>query len=199
MKSKMLEKDLPATLGLDSRERILRAAIEEFAAKGQAGARIDEIVKASGVNVRMIYHHFGNKDGLYRAVIEQMIEDKTGVLGQISHPSEIEEIRLALEGIHTFLVEHRSYARILAWEFAALCPILDDVQKQGRDFSVFIAERVKVLQERTEIRSDVDPMWFGVTSVACIMAETFWAPTMAGLNVQTGARTADQLMKLILH
>lgn len=195
----MLEKDLPATLRLDSRERILRAAIEEFAAKGQAGARIDEIVKASGVNVRMIYHHFGNKDGLYRAVIEQMIEDKTNVLAQISHPCEIEETRMALEGIHTFLVEHRSYARILAWEFAALCPVLEEIQQANRDFSVFIAERVKRLQERSEIRSDVDPFWFGVTSVSCIMGETFWAPAMEGLNLQTGARTADQLMKLILH
>ncbi len=190
---------MPSKLGLDSRERILRAAIDEFAAKGQAGARIDEIVKSSGVNVRMIYHHFGNKDGLYRAVIEQMIEEKALVLGQICHPSKMQEIRLALEGIHTFLIEHRSYARILAWEFAALCPVLDEVQKQGRDFSVFIAERVQELQSEGEVPSNVDPLWFGVTSVACIMAETFWAPTMAGLDVQTKGQTADQLMKLILN
>jgi len=195
----MLEKDLPSSLGLDSRERILRAAIDEFAAKGQAGARIDEIVKASGVNVRMIYHHFGNKDGLYRSVIEQMIEEKAVVLSQISLPCEIDEIRMALEKIHVFLIEHRSYARILAWEFAALCPVLDAVQVEKRDFSVFIADRVRRLQDRKEVRSDVDPLWFGVTSVACIMAETFWAPTMAGLEAQSSGRTADQLMKLILH
>lgn len=195
----MLEKDLTNNLGLDSRERILRAAIEEFAAKGQAGARIDEIVKASGVNVRMIYHHFGNKDGLYRAVIEQMIEEKTIVLSQISDPCEKEEIRMALEGIHAWLVEHRCYARILAWEFAALCPVLEGIQTKNRDFSIFIADRVKLLQERGEIRSDVDPLWFGVTSVSCIMGETFWAPTMDGLNLQSGPRTAAQLMKLILH
>ena len=54
----------------DSRAALLAAAAEEFARHGPNGARIQAIVQRAGVNERMIYHHFGSKDGLYAAVLE---------------------------------------------------------------------------------------------------------------------------------
>jgi AcrR family transcriptional regulator len=53
-----------------SRDALLAAATEEFARHGPRGARIQDIVKRAGVNERMIYHHFGSKDGLYKAVLD---------------------------------------------------------------------------------------------------------------------------------
>jgi AcrR family transcriptional regulator len=53
----------------DSSRRILDAAAEEFARFGLRGVRIRAIVERSGVNERMIYHHFGSKERLYRAVL----------------------------------------------------------------------------------------------------------------------------------
>ncbi|EXG80187.1 TetR/AcrR family transcriptional regulator [Cryptosporangium arvum] len=54
----------------DSREALLAAAAEEFAQFGLHGARIRAIVAKAGVNERMIYHHFGSKEGLYGAVMD---------------------------------------------------------------------------------------------------------------------------------
>src|SRR5262245_29093907 len=56
--------------GADSRRALLDAAAHEFARFGPQGARIRAIVERAAVNERMIYHHFGSKDGLYRAVLE---------------------------------------------------------------------------------------------------------------------------------
>ncbi len=56
-----------------TRERILRAAVNEFAAKGFSGGRIEAICTAARVNIRMIYHHFGDKEGLYIAVLEDTL------------------------------------------------------------------------------------------------------------------------------
>jgi AcrR family transcriptional regulator len=56
-----------------TRERILRAAVNEFAAKGFSGGRIDTICAAARVNIRMIYHHFGDKEGLYIAALEETL------------------------------------------------------------------------------------------------------------------------------
>ncbi|GGE05804.1 TetR family transcriptional regulator [Aureimonas endophytica] len=53
-----------------TRDRILEAATAEFAAKGLAGARVDEIAARATVNKRMLYHYFGNKDALFQAVVE---------------------------------------------------------------------------------------------------------------------------------
>ena len=53
-----------------SRARILQAASVEFARHGLGGARVDQIAKAAGINKRMLYHYFGNKDDLFSAVLE---------------------------------------------------------------------------------------------------------------------------------
>jgi TetR/AcrR family transcriptional regulator len=60
---------------MDSRRALLDAAAAEFAQHGPRGARVQAIVARAGVNERMIYHHFGSKDGLYRAVLEDQVGD----------------------------------------------------------------------------------------------------------------------------
>ena len=54
-----------------ARRRILLAAEREFAARGPAGARVDRIARAAGLNKRMLYHYFGGKQTLYRTVLDR--------------------------------------------------------------------------------------------------------------------------------
>jgi AcrR family transcriptional regulator len=54
-----------------ARASILAAATAEFAALGFGGARVDAIAAQAGINKRMLYHYFGNKDDLYLAVLEE--------------------------------------------------------------------------------------------------------------------------------
>lgn len=51
---------------------LLKAAVAEFAAKGLAGARIDEIAQRAGVNKQLVYHYFGSKNELYGAALEHV-------------------------------------------------------------------------------------------------------------------------------
>lgn len=55
----------------ETRARILDTALDEFAAKGFDGARLDAIVEACGFNVNTIYYHFGSKEALFVAVMEE--------------------------------------------------------------------------------------------------------------------------------
>ena len=52
-----------------SRRRILEAAFREFSAQGLAGARVDQIARRAGINKRMLYHYFGDKNGMFREVL----------------------------------------------------------------------------------------------------------------------------------
>jgi len=52
------------------RRDILAAARTEFVEKGLSGARVDEIAARTATSKRMIYYYFGDKEGLYRAVLE---------------------------------------------------------------------------------------------------------------------------------
>ncbi|WP_170295196.1 TetR/AcrR family transcriptional regulator [Paracoccus aestuariivivens] len=55
-------------------QRLLAAATTEFQLHGYQGASVSRIIEAADCNVRMIYHYFGNKLGLYRACIERVYE-----------------------------------------------------------------------------------------------------------------------------
>lgn len=61
----------PLRRPLETRRRILSAASLDFAARGLAGARVDQIARRAGVSKRMLYHYFGNKEALWLAVLEQ--------------------------------------------------------------------------------------------------------------------------------
>src|SRR5258705_12507155 len=59
-----------------TRGRILAAALQEFAAKGFAGARVARIARRARVNKRMLYHYFGNKDGLFREILGRKLGER---------------------------------------------------------------------------------------------------------------------------
>lgn len=59
---------------LATRERLLAAAREEFQRYGFAGGRVDRIAERAGVNKRLIYVHFGDKERLFDVVVTRNLE-----------------------------------------------------------------------------------------------------------------------------
>jgi AcrR family transcriptional regulator len=59
--------------GEATKRRILGAAEAEFAAKGFDGARLAAIARAADAQQALIHHYFGDKEGLYRAVLERTL------------------------------------------------------------------------------------------------------------------------------
>lgn len=57
----------------DVRERILVAARAAFVRRGYAATSLQVIATAAGVTKPMIYYYFGNKEGLYRSLIESVL------------------------------------------------------------------------------------------------------------------------------
>jgi AcrR family transcriptional regulator len=54
-----------------ARADILEVATAEFAEKSFSGARVDEIAAKTQTSKRMIYYYFGDKEGLFTAVLER--------------------------------------------------------------------------------------------------------------------------------
>jgi TetR/AcrR family transcriptional regulator len=93
-----------------TRRRILAAALAEFASKGISGARVDRIAVRAKTNKRMLYHYFGYKDGLYRAVLNQRLSDRKPVAIE---PGD-EATRLS--GIFERLMSSGDFLRLQMWE-----------------------------------------------------------------------------------
>lgn len=58
-----------------SQSTILAAARDEFAEYGLGGARVDRIAERAGLNKRLIYYYFADKEQLFQAVLEQAYRD----------------------------------------------------------------------------------------------------------------------------
>jgi TetR/AcrR family transcriptional regulator len=66
-----------------SRERLLESATIEFAEKGLAGARVNEIAARAGINKQLVYHYFQSKERLYGHVLARALaksRDRDGEL-----------------------------------------------------------------------------------------------------------------------
>jgi len=57
----------------DTRERLLRAALEEFGMHGYEGVSTRQLANRAGVNLAAIPYHFGGKEGVYLAVAELIV------------------------------------------------------------------------------------------------------------------------------
>jgi TetR/AcrR family transcriptional regulator len=86
----------------DTRRLVLGVARSEFALKGLAGARVDEIADKAGVNKQAIYYHFGNKDDLFRATLDSCYED---ILAQNKAYAASASVTPAREAVRK-LIEH---------------------------------------------------------------------------------------------
>jgi len=79
---KKLQAGRKADIG--TRERVFAAASAEFAARGFAGANVDRIARAAGVNKAMIYYHFKSKAALYREIVRDMFDAVAASLEEMS-------------------------------------------------------------------------------------------------------------------
>jgi len=56
-------------------EKILDAALKEFAEHGLEGARVDRIAKKAKINKAMIYYHYKGKEALYEKVLSSVYNE----------------------------------------------------------------------------------------------------------------------------
>lgn len=94
-----------------TKDALLTAAHDEFAEHGIAGARVDRIADAAGVNKERIYGYFGSKEKLFDTVIEQAIEALVDVVGLLDDcPVEY------VGRCYDFYRERPDVLRLLMWE-----------------------------------------------------------------------------------
>ncbi len=93
-----------------TRERILAAATEEFAAHGIAGARVDRIAHAAQANKNLLYIYFGSKEQLFLAVLRKHL---FAVYETIPFtPNDLPEYAGRL---FDFCMDHPNLVRLLTW------------------------------------------------------------------------------------
>ena len=134
-------------LSNDRALRIVAAAREEFAKRGFAGARVNQIARLAGVNKQLLFYYFHSKRGLFQAVLAQSAGELETALAALVHPSggPLERLRLTLAAQFEFLARHPEIVALLG---------------QGAAFAPAINRLVVLLAEGQglgQVRDDLDP------------------------------------------
>src|SRR5437660_7044481 len=101
-----------------SRSAILRAAVQEFAEHGIAGARTDTIAHEARVNKALLYYYFKNKETLYGAVLDDAFSGlKRTVFQVLDSDLPPREKILAYAGAYfDFIASNQLYPRLMQRE-----------------------------------------------------------------------------------
>jgi TetR/AcrR family transcriptional regulator len=178
-----------------TRAALLDAALEEFAAKGFAGARVRDIAQRAGVSKDLVAYHFGGKDGLYLAVQQAWLRREDSFADPALPLTE-----LLGRYLHDALTDPRPM-RLLAWRGLA-SPDADppDGTPGAEDPS-----GTRARQQRGELPADIDPAVLRLVLLAVVAAPVIFpgqarklfgtAPGDPGFE----ARYAHGLQRLIVH
>ncbi len=156
-----------------SREKLLAAARLLFSTRGFDATTVKELSDEAGVNVSLVSYHFGGKDGLYRACLEQFGRERLDVARKMLQPPKSAEeifirLRMFAEEMFRCHVDESELTQIIHRECELGLPLAEDIFKETF-MEVFgsMVEFWRVARERKLIRPELDPqtlagIFFGV-------------------------------------
>lgn len=105
----------PARSRIQTRQRLLDAAVKLFAERGLHGVTSHEIARAAGVASGTFYLHFPDKTWVYRHIVFHAIEELAARVQQAigSSPGSVLGLRARAEAIVSFAEQNRDVVRIL--------------------------------------------------------------------------------------
>ena len=143
-----------------TKSKILYAAEAEFSEKGIFGARIDSIAALAGVNKRMIYEHFINKEELYKTILKNTYTrlaeyEKEEYREDLTPDAAITNV---VEVSFRFLEKNPSFVRILMWENLNGAKYIDSntVSDIKNPTIEYISRQIRRGKEMGIFRSSVD-------------------------------------------
>ncbi len=148
-----------------SRRALLDAALEQFAAKGFAGARVRDIAASAGVSKDLINYYFGGKEGLYTEVQRAWLEHSETIEAPDLPLSEV-----AIRYLHDALSDPRPL-RLLAWRGLAG----DDPPDVSPEETL---SRTRERQEKGELAAELDPATVRLVLLGAVAAPVIM-PQMA--------------------
>jgi len=99
------------------RSAIVAAATRLFARRGFAETSMRQIAETAGVSKAAIYHHFRDKDRLYRSLLEEAIDSLTGAMKRVLDDGPAPAALARAVALHLqFAAEHADLLRVLVAE-----------------------------------------------------------------------------------
>lgn len=146
-----------------TKKDILAIAREEFADKGLAGARIDEIANRTNTSKRMIYYHFASKEGLYRAVLEDEYDriSETETALPIDRMSAEDALRANVRLTFDYHHDHPEFVRLVMNEnihYGAFIKSVSGIMRRRQSVERVLGEIIAKGRAEGVFRDGLDPI-----------------------------------------
>lgn len=191
------------------RDRILRAALEEFAARGYDGTTTAGVARRAGVTQPLVHYHYESKDELWRAAVSSVCAELDAAFSdcrdEVAGLDPVAGLELLIRRWVAFSAANPAFGRILAYEGAVGGERLAWlVSRSGADHLLLQAELIEELVEQG--RAKPLPLVHVVSSVGAAAAYLFVIRASMrenyGIDVDdpvTIERHADTVIELFLH
>jgi AcrR family transcriptional regulator len=146
-----------------NRARIVRAAIEEFSARGFKGASMDAIAARTDTTRALINYYFGSKEKLYLAVLENVYAEirQAESLLDLDHLAPQDAIRRIVQFTFDYYLGHEGFVRLVVAENQAKGRHLKKskaMRTLNRPIIDTLARVIARGQTDGSFRADVDPI-----------------------------------------
>jgi len=104
---------------MDSRDKIITAAIEVFAEKGKYGTHMEEIAAKAEINKAMLYYYYTSKDNLFQEVLQRILRTTTEQIihnlnqGSTTNKNAVEKISQFVTTHFEVLAQNPNFAKIV--------------------------------------------------------------------------------------
>lgn len=135
-----------------TKKRILKTALKMFAHKGFPDAKLRDIAAKAGASHNLIRHHFGSKDDLWKAVVDDGLRMREARLKQIIDSEQsMDPVELFIELVKShvlFVAEHAELAKILMHSNSKTSPHLDYIIKKQQGVMDIVEPVFREAQKR---------------------------------------------------
>lgn len=131
----------------DTKARSIAAALKLFAGKGFYGASMDHIARELGLTKQALIHHFGTKEKLYGAVLQQISDNLMAQLPAADAPADA--FTEAVMAVHTHTLAHPDATQLLMRE------LLDNRRRAAQAGTWYL----RPFLERLNALLRQDPAW----------------------------------------
>jgi TetR/AcrR family transcriptional regulator len=175
-----------------SRQALLDAALDEFAERGYAGARVADIAQRAGVNKQLINYYFGSKEGLYLAVQQAWLDREESFA-----PPDLPLTELVVRYLQDAVRDPRAL-RLLLWRGLA-----DDGAPGGDRSRQPDLDQVRARQAAGEVADGLDPaavLLAGMGMIAAPLAMPQVARELFGLDPASEeflTRYGEQIRRIV--
>jgi len=189
----------------ETRSRLIEAAKKLFARAGLHGVSVNEIATEAGVSAAMINHHFGGKEGLYRACVEGFGVARLRALDPLLvAPTNATELEVRLDMLVTQMLELHlddpDAVAILLRDANAAEHWGADVERTVYEFTQKLATFFALAQGRGLLRETVDPLTPAATlylSLAGLLQVDAHRARVTGISLRDPKQRREVVIRLV--